>query len=150
MGTANYVSPEQMKGEAVDQRTDIWSLGVILYEMLSGKRPFEADHREAVYYAIAHKTPEPIRLWRAGIPETLESLARRDHASANWTTTLMSSALRCSARRVTRRASHEGSARAKASPALYQCRLLALTLPTITLFRSTTSAATSAVGSLLV
>src|SRR6185312_16135157 len=82
MGTANYVSPEQMKGEAVDQRTDIWSLGVILYEMLSGKKPFEADHREAVYYAIAHKTPEPIRLWRAGIPETLESLARRDHASA--------------------------------------------------------------------
>ena len=77
MGTANYVSPEQMKGEAVDQRTDIWSLGVILYEMLSGKRPFEADHREAVYYAIAHKTPEPMRRWRAGIPETLESIVFR-------------------------------------------------------------------------
>ena len=74
MGTANYVSPEQMKGEPVDFRTDIWSLGVILYEILTGKRPFEADHREAVYYAIAHKTPEPMSRWRAGIPATLESI----------------------------------------------------------------------------
>jgi serine/threonine-protein kinase len=74
MGTANYVSPEQMKGEPVDLRTDIWSLGVILYEMLTGKRPFEADHREAVYYAIAHKTPEPMSRWRPGIPAALESI----------------------------------------------------------------------------
>ena len=74
MGTANYVSPEQMRGEAVDQRTDIWSLGVILYEMLTGKRPFEADHREAVYYAIAHKIPAPMSRWRAGITEELESI----------------------------------------------------------------------------
>jgi eukaryotic-like serine/threonine-protein kinase len=74
MGTANYVSPEQMRGEAVDQRTDIWSLGVILYEILTGKRPFEADHREAVYYAIAHRIPEPMSRWRAGITEELESI----------------------------------------------------------------------------
>jgi eukaryotic-like serine/threonine-protein kinase len=74
IGTANYVSPEQMKGETVDQRTDIWSLGVILYELLTGKKPFEAEHREAVYYAIAYKTPEPMSRWRIGIPEELERI----------------------------------------------------------------------------
>jgi serine/threonine-protein kinase len=74
IGTANYVSPEQMRGEAVDQRTDIWSLGVILYELLTGKRPFEAEHREAVYFSIAYKAPEPMSRWRAGFPEALEQI----------------------------------------------------------------------------
>ena len=74
IGTANYVSPEQMKGEAVDRRTDIWSLGVILYELLAATRPFEADHREAVYYAIMYKAPESISRWRDGIPEELNRI----------------------------------------------------------------------------
>ena len=74
LGTANYVSPEQMKGEVVDQRTDIWSLGVILYELLAGRKPFQAEHREAIYYAIAYKTPNPMSRWRAGIPEELERI----------------------------------------------------------------------------
>ena len=74
LGTANYVSLEQMNGEEVDQRTDIWSLGVILYELTTGRKPFQAEHREAVYYAIAHKTPDPMSRWRAGIPEELERI----------------------------------------------------------------------------
>ena len=74
LGTANYVSPEQMNGEVVDQRTDIWSLGVILYELLTGRRPFQAEHREAIYYAVAYKTPDPMGRWRAGIPEDLERI----------------------------------------------------------------------------
>jgi serine/threonine protein kinase/TolB-like protein/CheY-like chemotaxis protein len=74
VGSANYVSPEQMKGEAVDHRTDIWSLGVILYEMFTGKRPFEAERREAVYHAIAHNTPEPLNRWRPGLPEELSRI----------------------------------------------------------------------------
>ena len=74
VGTANYVSPEQIKGEAVDHRTDIWSLGVILYEVLTGKRPFEAEHREAVYYAITHKSPEPLNRWRPQLPEELSRI----------------------------------------------------------------------------
>src|SRR5262249_25111025 len=77
IGTANYVSPEQMKGEAVDHRTDIWSLGVILYELLTGKRPFEADHREAVYFAIGHRAPEPMSRWRAGISQELERIVSK-------------------------------------------------------------------------
>ncbi|HTG74305.1 MAG TPA: protein kinase [Terriglobia bacterium] len=72
IGTANYISPEQMIGEVVDQRADIWSLGVILYELATGRKPFQAEHREAVYYAIAHVGPEPMRRWRADIPEELE------------------------------------------------------------------------------
>jgi len=74
VGTASYVSPEQMKGKAVDHRTDIWSLGVILYEVLTGKRPFEAEHQDAVYYAITHKAPEPLNRWRVGIPEELSRI----------------------------------------------------------------------------
>ncbi|HET6962991.1 MAG TPA: protein kinase, partial [Terriglobia bacterium] len=74
VGTASYVSPEQMRGEAVDHRTDIWSLGVILHEVLTGKRPFEAEHRDEVYYAIAHKAPEPLNHWRAGIPKELSRI----------------------------------------------------------------------------
>jgi serine/threonine protein kinase len=74
IGTANYISPEQMNGEVVDQRADIWSLGVILYELATGRKPFQAEHREAVYYAITHKSPDPMSRWRAGVPEELERI----------------------------------------------------------------------------
>src|SRR4029453_16427655 len=87
-------------------------------------------------------------------PDLRWGIARGRHSCANWMTTLMSSACRWRARinssggtlRVRRPASHAGSARASTCPALYQCRLLAFTLPTTTLLRSTTLEATSAVG----
>ncbi|HEU0007659.1 MAG TPA: protein kinase, partial [Terriglobia bacterium] len=77
IGTANYISPEQMNGEVVDQRADIWSLGVILYEMVTGKLPFRGDRREAVFYAIAHLAPEPMSSLRDGIPEELEQIVSK-------------------------------------------------------------------------
>ena len=77
VGTAAYMSPEQAKGEEVDQRTDIWSLGVILYEMLTGKLPFEGDYEQAVIYSILNELPKSITMQRTDVPETILKISDR-------------------------------------------------------------------------
>jgi tetratricopeptide (TPR) repeat protein len=60
LGTIAYMSPEQTAGTDVDHRTDIWSLGVLMYEMLTGRRPFRGDYDEAIIYSILNEQPEPL------------------------------------------------------------------------------------------
>jgi serine/threonine protein kinase len=76
MGSPQYLSPEQIKGEDLDGRSDLFSLGVVLYEILSGKRPFEGDTITTLVYQILHKEPPPISELRA-VPPRLEALLRR-------------------------------------------------------------------------
>ncbi|HSQ75897.1 MAG TPA: protein kinase, partial [Bacteroidota bacterium] len=73
LGTAAYMSPEQARGESVDHRTDIWSLGVVLYEMIGGRRPFASDYEQALIYQIMNTEPEPLTKVR---PETSDGLAQ--------------------------------------------------------------------------
>lgn len=75
--TVAYMSPEQAQGEAVDHRTDIWSLGVMLYEMLTGQLPFKGDYEQAVVYSILNETPRPATSLRANVPQELESIINK-------------------------------------------------------------------------
>jgi eukaryotic-like serine/threonine-protein kinase len=74
MGTVGYMSPEQALGKDVDARTDIWSLGCVLYEMVTGHQPFEGATASHVIVSILEKEPPPLSLSVQGVPEALELL----------------------------------------------------------------------------
>lgn len=74
VGTLAYTSPEQILGEEVDHRTDLWSFGTVLYEMLTGHIPFRGAHEAAVMYQILNTEPESLDANRADVPENLKVL----------------------------------------------------------------------------
>jgi eukaryotic-like serine/threonine-protein kinase len=77
LGTAGYMSPEQVQGSAVDQRSDIWSVGVVLYEMAVGRLPFTAEYEQALFYGILNEQPEPMTALRTGLPMELERITAK-------------------------------------------------------------------------
>lgn len=77
MGTSGYLPPEQLRGEPVDHRADLFSFGATAYELLSGRRPFEGNDLSRVLYRIVHEDPPPLSSAVAGCPPALERLVTR-------------------------------------------------------------------------
>ncbi len=77
MGTVAYMSPEQAQGQPVDKRTDIWSLGVVLYEMFGGRLPFQGENEASYLYAIVHEEPKALKALNPDIPVEIQKVINR-------------------------------------------------------------------------
>jgi serine/threonine protein kinase/tetratricopeptide (TPR) repeat protein len=77
LGTPNYMSPEQALGDKVDGRSDLFSTGAVLYELLTGHKPFEAETTPSVLFQVVHKQPPPVRRWVPDIPTAIVAVVNR-------------------------------------------------------------------------
>src|SRR5262249_52683611 len=96
MGTPHYMSPEQVRGEKVDSRSDIFSLGALFYELLSGHKPFDGDSMHTVLFHVMQDDPEALRKWVDGPPilvELVERMLVKDTARRLQTAALVEDAL---------------------------------------------------------
>lgn len=82
LGTISYMSPEQTQGTVVDHRSDVWSLGAVLYEMVTGQQAFKGHYEQAVMYSILNEQPAPVTSVRAGVPMELEWILGKALAKA--------------------------------------------------------------------
>jgi serine/threonine protein kinase/Tfp pilus assembly protein PilF len=77
MGTLSYSSPEHFKGQEVDHRGDIWSVGVVLYEMITGHMPFSGEYESALIYSVLNENPVPITRYKTDIPDGIPCIISR-------------------------------------------------------------------------
>jgi serine/threonine protein kinase/Flp pilus assembly protein TadD len=77
LGTLRYMSPEQAEGKELDRRSDLFSFGVILYEMITGRLPFKGDNEAAVIHSIISDTPEPLARYKADVPDGMERIVTK-------------------------------------------------------------------------
>src|SRR2546423_929904 len=77
VGTAPYMSPEQAEGKSLDQRSDLFSFGVVLYEMVTGRRAFQGDSQMAILACVLREQPPPFRTYVSGAPAGLQKIVTR-------------------------------------------------------------------------
>jgi hypothetical protein len=77
LGTPNYMSPEQALGDKVDGRSDVFSTGAVLYELLTGHKPFEADSTPSVLFQVVHRQPPPVHRWASDVPVPIVDVVNR-------------------------------------------------------------------------
>jgi serine/threonine protein kinase len=82
MGTPHYMSPEQVRGEHVDYRSDVFALGCLFYEILTGKKPFDADSMHSVLYKVMQEEPKPMRELVPGLPSVLQQILEKAMAKS--------------------------------------------------------------------
>ncbi|MBA3694392.1 MAG: serine/threonine protein kinase, partial [Acidobacteria bacterium] len=77
LGTVNYMSPEQAKGERVDERTDVFSLGIVIYEMIAGRTPFAGDSVSETFANLINAEPQPLLRYASNIPDEMQRMAAK-------------------------------------------------------------------------